>query len=170
MDWAGMQRNVDFQGFHSLGKPSGCQMSTSESCKFAGVILITLGDFNTNLAKTEETNLTDYSWSLLMFSFQFISVPAWKRTNPPKLPSSTCTARVVCLMTSRSGWSAPASWGSTASPLTSRTALWPLGHTSTSVKRAQIIHFKFTHISFLLQSLSPDVAFTVIGSKCCSTS
>lgn len=37
-------------------------------------------------------------------------------------------------------------------------------------KRAQIIHFKITHISFPLQSLSPDVAFTVIGSKCCSTS
>lgn len=130
MGWAGMKRSVDFQGFRFFGTPSGCQTSTSESCKFAGVVLTSRFEHK---HVPGWKNLKEYSWPSLGCKIHLFSVPAWKRTSPPKPPTSTCTTRVVCSMTSPSGWSAPASWGSTASPLTSRTALWPLGHTSTSV-------------------------------------
>lgn len=98
---------------------------------------------------------------------QSVSVPAWKRTKPPRLPSSTCTARGECLMTSPSGWSAPASWGSTASPLTPRTAPWPLGRTSTSVSVHKRSSSRWNSSLFCF-SLTPDVARTVICCKCSS--
>lgn len=122
-----------FKDFSPSGNPLGARCAHQRVVSLQELFWSRLEILTQMCAKTEEAHLKGSTWLRLMFSIQLNSLPAWKRTNLPKPPSSTCTTRVACLMTSQSGSSAPASWGSTASPLTSRTALWPLGRTSTSV-------------------------------------
>lgn len=137
-----------FKDFVAPGNVLGARCPHQRVVSFQELLESCVEILTQRCTKMEESRLKDSGWRLI----QSISVPAWKRTKPPRLPSSTCTARGECLMTSPSGWSAPASWGSTASPLTSRTAPWPLGHTSTSVSAHKRSSSRLN--SFLLQSHS----------------
>lgn len=156
MAWAGTPRNVDFQGCRCPGKRSGCQTSTSKSCKFPGVAWIMCGDFNTNMhqdgRKQVERLETWNGWRLTSHSVRFCSSMEEDKTPPTPFVYLYSTGRVFDDKPIRVVSSCKL--GIYSFPFDTQNCTLTFGSYIYFCKRSQTFLFQMELIAFLLQSHS----------------